>query len=112
MRVLIYGTKADSDEIVDMLKSSGKPHLYVQTDDTDTFLEELVKAPPNLIIVADNGASGMEHTISAKKVRPDTPLFWFSDDKDFGAQAYRLNCAYFSVKPVTVQKILSAVERI
>lgn len=112
MKVLVYGTKADGDEIINMLKSSGKSYFYVQTNDTDTFLEELVKNPPNLIIITDNGASGMEHTITAKKVCPDTPLFWFSDDKDFGAQAYRLNCTYFSAKPVTKQKLLSAVKRI
>ena len=46
-----------------------------------------------MIIVAVDGAIGMEGVIASKNIRPDTAVIWFSDDKAFGAQSYRLGCS-------------------
>lgn len=49
--------------------------------------------------MADN-AAGMEGVIAVQNVHPDTPIVWFSNDKNFVAQSYRLGVAYFAVKPI------------
>lgn len=110
MRVLLFGSQLECDDIIAKFceLDSLKYGSFVHTDDTDKFLELLVSASPNLIVVLCNGASGMERVITARNICADTPLFWISDDKDFGAQSYRLHCSYFMVKPVTVEKLKKA----
>ena len=75
--------------------------------DRDSFLMGLGGSPPDGIVIAMDGADGMEGVIAAKTLCRDIPVLWFSDDGDFGAQSYRLGCAYFHKKPISPQ-ILSA----
>lgn len=82
---------------------------YVTT--SDEFLELLMEWDPSLVVVLQNGAAGMEGVFQSRSRRPAVPVFWFSDDHDFGMQAYRLNCAYFSTKPVTAEKLDCGVRR-
>lgn len=78
---------------------------------SDEYGEALLGWDPTLVIVLKDGAAGMEGVYQSRTRRPAIPVFWFSDDHDFGMQAYRLNCAYFSTKPVTAEKLTSAVNR-
>lgn len=78
----------------------------------DEFRRDLVKQAYDLVIVAEKGAMGMEICISTRKVRPNIPLFWFSDDPVFATQSYRLNCTYFGSLPVSVQVMANAFRRI
>ena len=80
-------------------------------DDLEELTEALVDQEPTLLIVTADGAEGMEAVYRARERRPCIPVFWFSDDKDFGVLSYRLNCAYFSTKPITAEKMTSAVQR-
>lgn len=73
----------------------------------DSFLTGLSGSPPDSVDVAMNGADGMEGVIAAKTVFRNIPVLWFSDDGGFGAQSYRLGCAYFHKKPLSPE-ILSA----
>lgn len=114
MKVLLFGKDTDCKMIIDFLKCCGSvgKDIYIQTDNSDDLLDKLVTVSPELIIIMSDGAFGMERVIATRKLCPDTNLFWFSNDKDFGAQAYRLNCNYFSVKPVIKQKFINAIEKL
>lgn len=114
MKVLMFGSDAECDLITEFLECSSiaKKLEYSRTDNSDELLEKLRAINPDVVIVSSDGAFGMERIIATRKLCPDTMLLWFSNDKDFGAQAYRLNCDYFSVKPITKQRIVSAVEKL
>ncbi|MEE0265488.1 MAG: hypothetical protein UD936_07675 [Acutalibacteraceae bacterium] len=114
MKVLLFGSEAECDLIIEVLKCSSiaKRLEYSQTDNSDELLNKLKSINPDMVIVSSDGAFGMERIIATRKLCPDTMLLWFSNDKDFGAQAYRLNCDYFSVKPVTKQRVLSVIEKL
>ena len=111
MRLILYGTKADNSELTAMI--SAVPELcyrYIRIEDysnRDSFLTGLGGSPPDGIVVAMDGADGMECVIAAKTLCRDIPVLWFSDDGGFGAQSYRLGCAYFHKKPLSPE-ILSA----
>lgn len=111
MRLILYGSKADKSELVRAV--SGIPELcyrHIRIEDysnRDSFLMGLSGSPPDSVVVAMNGADGMEGVIAAKTLCRDIPVLWFSDDGNFGAQSYRLGCAYFHQKPISPQ-ILSA----
>ena len=110
--MLLFGPQLECADIISKFCQLGNSKMYsfMHTEDTDNFLELLVNESPNLIIVLSNGANGMERVITARNIYPDVPLFWISDDKDFGAQSYRLQCNYFMVKPITVKKLEKAIE--
>ena len=114
MKVLLFGRDSDCRLIINFLKCCNTidKNEYVYTDNTDTLLDQLTRFSPELIIIASDGAFGMERVIATRKLCPDTMLFWFSDDKEFGAQAYRLNCTYFCAKPITEQKLFNATKRL
>jgi len=71
----------------------------------------LVDWEPTLMIALADGAEGMECAYRSRERRPCLPVFWFSDDREFGMQSYRLNCAYFSTKPITEDKLNHAIQR-
>ncbi len=112
MKVLLFGVKSECVDIISKIcqLNNSNPHSFVHTNDTDRFLEMLISEKPHLIIVLSNGACGMERVITARNICVDTPLFWVSDDKNFGVQSYRLKCDYFLVKPVTPEKLAKAFE--
>ena len=111
MRLILYGSKADKAAFTAMI--SAMPELsyrHIRIEDysnRDSFLMGLSGSPPDGVVVAMNGADGMEGVIAAKTVFRDIPVLWFSDDGGFGAQSYRLGCAYFHKKPLSPE-ILSA----
>ena len=111
MRLILYGSKADNSELVRAISDIPElcyRHIRIEDySDRDGFLAGLSGSPPDGVIVAMDGADGMEGVIAAKTLCRDIPVLWFSDDGDFGAQSYRLGCAYFHKKPLSPQ-ILSA----
>ena len=58
-----------------------------------------------------DGADGMEGVIAAKNVCGEVPVLCFSNDGGFGAQSYRLGCAYFHKKPVSAQILSAAIAK-
>ena len=111
MKLILYGSKADKAAFTEML--AAVPELcyrHIRIEDysnRDSFLKGLSGSPPDSVVVAMNGADGMEGVIAAKTLCRDIPVLWFSDDGGFGAQSYRLGCAYFHKKPLSPE-ILSA----
>lgn len=116
MKILIYGEQHECSQIQNSLLSlptfeNHTPEFCIRSQ-FDEFYIQLVDYCPDLIIVAADGAEGMEGVRRSKRVLPDIPVFWFSDDRNFAAEAYRLDCAYFSPKPVCTDKYLRALARI
>ena len=110
--ILLYGAPSDYDTIMSSMELL--PELQyrrievVRTDSFDAFLEKLRNASYDIVLVTANGAEGMEGVIAAQSLRPGAATVWFSDDQGFGAQAYRLNCTYFAVKPITPETVSKA----
>ncbi len=102
MKLILYGTEADL-----------RYRIMQVTDypDYDSFITGLGESPPDCIVIAMDGADGMEGVIAAKSVCKDIPGLRFSDDNGFGVQSYRLGCAYFHKKTVSSQNLSAAIAR-
>lgn len=115
MRLALYGTEADREELMRSLTAL-PDYCYRKmqvTDypDYDSFIAGLSGSPPDGIVIAMDGADGMEGVIAARSVCKNVPVLWFSDDNGFGVQSYRLGCAYFHKKPVSPQILSAAIAR-
>ena len=115
MRLILYGTKTDRDEF--MCSVTALPDLRYRKMqitgylDYDSFITGLGESPPDCIVIAMDGADGMEGVIAAKNLCESVPVLWFSNDNGFGVQSYRLGCAYFHKKPVSPQILSAAIAR-
>lgn len=109
MNILIYGDVQEKELLIQHMKSQASMAFrtvsYSHTDDYDIYLAKLREQEYDLIFIMADNAAGMEGVIAVQNVQPDTPTVWFSNDKNFVAQSYRLGVTYFSVKPVD-EKIL------
>lgn len=109
MNILIYGDKREKELLVQHMKSQAcmafRLITYSHTDDYDRYLTMLREQEFDIIFVMADNAAGMEGVIAVQNVQPDSAIVWFSNDKNFVAQSYRLGVTYFSVKPVD-EKIL------
>ena len=114
MNVLIYGMENDKSFITHHMRKQADMAFrlieYHQTDNYDQFLE-LLESEQDIIIVMMDNAAGMEGARAAKELKPHTPVIWFSNDKNFVAQSYRLGVTYFSVKPIEDRIIGLALQR-
>lgn len=110
MNVLIYGNARDKELLIQHMKSQAcmafRKIDYSDTDDYDTFLELLNSKKYEKVFIMMDNAAGMEGVIAVQNLHPDTPIIWFSNDKNFVAQSYRLGVNYFAVKPIN-EKILN-----
>lgn len=114
MKTLLFGEPQECEAAAQMLAiASADPGTleYRHTADLEEFEQALATWMPTLVIVLADGAAGMESVYRSRQRRPNLPVFWFSDDREFGMQSYRLECAYFSTKPATADKIASALKR-
>lgn len=115
VKALMFGGEQECRAAAEVLKTRSLlpeyTNEYFQVDDLEEFEKALVDWNPTLLIVLADGAEGMECVYRARERRPLLPVFWFSDDGEFAVQSYRLNCAYFSTKPVTRDKIEHAIHR-
>ena len=115
MDVLLYGNAREREILTQHLKSQAcmafRLIRYSHAEDYDTYLKELRSHPCDLIFVMADNAAGMEGVIAAQNVHPDVPIVWFSNDKNFVAQSYRLGVAYFAVKPIDEKTVSLAVKR-
>ena len=115
MKLVLYGTNADKKMLTEQI-STLPICLYRNIRITDfsdygSFIIGLTKSAPDCIVVMMDGADGMEGVIAAKNICKNVPVMWFSDDNGFGAQSYRLGCAYFHKKPVSPQVLSAAISK-
>ena len=115
MKLIMYGTESDKHEfarsIAFLPEWCYRKISMTECTDYDSFIAELSQSPPDCIVIAMDGADGMEGVIAAKSVCKNVPVLWFSNDNGFGAQSYRLGCAYFHKKPVSPQILSAAIAR-
>ena len=114
MNILIYGCVHEKEHIVSLLEEQTvlmfRQKDYHFYDEYDSFMQALTKETYEYVIVTKDGADGMEGVIAARNSCPEAKVLWFSDDKAFGPQSYRLECAYFSVKPITASVMEQAMK--
>ena len=115
MNVLIYGNTREKELIIQHMKSEACMAFrllhFTQTEDYDEFVDTLQKSNQDLIFVTMDNAAGMEGVIAVRNLYPDTPVVWFSNDKNFVAQSYRLGVNYFSIKPIEEKNMNLAIAR-
>lgn len=104
MNILVFGSGNEVEKFIELIDSHEqyifRKKTFTKSIDYDSFLDEL-KKPQDIIFVIEDGAIGMESVIASKSLCPKTPVIWFSNDKNFGAQSYRLGAEFFAKKPVT-----------
>jgi len=115
MDVLIYGSTREKELLIQHLKSEAcmafRMVRYSHAEDYDTYLKKLRNHNYDIVFVMADNAAGMEGVIAVQNVHPDVPIVWFSNDKNFVAQSYRLGVAYFAVKPIEEKVINLALKR-
>lgn len=115
IKTLLFGECQECETVGKMLEHTNQfpkdAHEYRHIDDLEEFEKILVTWMPSLVIVLADGAAGMESVYRSRQRRPSLPVIWFSNDRAFGMQSFRLECAYFSTKPVTPDKIKLALRR-
>ena len=116
MNIIIYGHIDERESLCSMIESHGAL-LFRQKqctfyDNYDEFLREIQRQVPELVIITTDGANGMEGVIATRELHPKVKIIWFSDDKAFGPQSYRLDCTYFAVKPITEHILSKALAQI
>jgi len=111
LNLIIFGIEEEYLTFFSYAKKQKKLHCK-HTDVYDTFLSYLSDDALQAVFILMDGAIGMEGVIAAKNLHPHIPVVWISNDKGFGIQSYRLGCVFFSDKPLTENKIITALARI
>lgn len=110
--VVCTGDIAERERILeDVCRFFNAPGEVVRAQgcaDWPELARQLKQECPEILILAQNGVEGLD-TLTGLKALP-MKVIWFSD-LDFGVQSYRLCVTYFGQKPVTYQKLASALAR-
>ncbi len=103
---------AEFKELINSLSDSREISLECNYyDNYDDFIRGFPRDESQAVIVARRGADGMECARNARLMCPHIPLIWFSNDKAFGIESYRLGCAFFSAEPITEKTLKTALLR-
>ena len=115
MKILIYGTDSDAKMLKQHMGALSCTAFriidYLQTEEYEIFLDKLRSVECDMIFSMMDNAAGMEGVVAAQNVWPDKPIIWFSNDKNFVAQSYRLGVTYFAVKPISERVLNLAIAR-
>ena len=111
MKITVFGTAEDFSHVKTLAETlpvlQYRKLIWGHAENYDALLESHRDA--ELTIVMQDGAEGMEGAMLIRRLLPDTPVIWFSEDVAFGAQAHRLGCAYFGEKPITMHAMERAI---
>lgn len=77
----------------------------------EKLVPALMEQCPAAVWIVMKKAAGMEGVIAVRRIYPDIPIVWFSNDGGFAPQAYRLNVNYFALMPVSEDKIRTAIKK-
>ena len=115
MDILIYGNTREKELLIQHMKSEAcmafRLLKYSHAEDYDSYLKLLRLNTYDLIFVMADNAAGMEGVIAAQNVQPESNIIWFTNDKNFVAQSYRLGVAYFAVKPIDEKTVSMAIRK-
>ncbi len=109
MKICIFANEHKHTCLQELLKSHSENCIFYE--DYDEFIDRLPQENGDILIVARDGADGMESVRAAKVLLPNIPLIWFSDDKGFCPESYRVGCNYFSAAPISEEIIKKALKR-
>ena len=107
MCIAVYSTTANYAELQSYLK---RFHI-IHFENTEQLIPALFDHVFAAAFVAMGNAAGMEAVIALRNADRRLPVAWFSNDRDFAAQAYRLNINYFAVTPLSDEKISQALRK-
>lgn len=107
MCIAVYGTAANCAEIQSYLRNIQIAYF----DSTEELIPALFDNVFAAAIVAMGNAAGMEAVIALRKANRRLPVAWFSNDRNFAAQAYRLDIEYFTALPLSADKLGQALKR-
>lgn len=115
MNILIYGTEKEKELLIRHMKSEASMAFrlvnYDHTDDYDAYIVLLRQNTYDVVFVMADNAGGMEGVIAAQTIDSTVPIVWFTNDKNFVAQSYRLGVSYFAVKPIDEKTVMLALRR-
>ncbi len=89
----------------------GQPDT-LRADCYDTFSEFLssaIKSPHRILLLAQDGPRSVDMAAEVRERFPEHSFVWFSD-LDFALFAYRLEVDYFSLLPITKDKLRTALQ--
>lgn len=105
--VILYGDQKN----LGLFQQELEEYSTLYLSDQDELIHTLMKKCPAAVLVIMEKAAGMEGVIAIRKIYPDIPVVWFSNDEGFAAQAFRLNVDYFALMPVSKEKINTALKK-
>ena len=105
--IILYGYPLECEAFRQYLKEYTISCLSEQ----DELISSLMKKSPAAVFVIMEKAAGMEGVFAIRKIYPEIPVAWFSNDSGFAAQAYRLNVDYFTLMPVNEGKMKMALKK-
>ena len=115
MKVCFYGTEKQfqtfQSHLAEIPKFQNNFTHYELYPDYDSLVDGLREKRFDLVFVSHDNACGMEGVIAIRNIQPNVPVIWFSNDEDFGSQAYRLHTDFFHVKPITPMILEMALNR-
>lgn len=109
MKISIFANDDKRAMLQELLKYYSTEQIFYES--YDEFIGELPETKSDILIVARDGAEGMESVRAAKILLPNIPIIWFSDDNGFGPESYRVGCSYFSALPISAEILTKALKR-
>lgn len=110
MCIFVHGAPDDCRDFMEWSRAHGE-FEFKQSHCDYTIAEELLPAGARAAVVLSDGAAGMEAAMIIRRLCPQLPLIWFSDDSTFAVQAYRLDAAYFAQKTHMKDRVACALKR-
>ena len=96
-----------------MLFRSGDGQLAIdELWNENQLAQALRRSRYHAVVIAMTGAKGLEAVIQAKRLAPETPLVWWSDDKNFALIAYQLRISAFLPADCSDQELYEAIKPI
>lgn len=106
-KIILYGYPKDCKILKQYLKNYEVQYLEEQEELIPVLMEEC----PAAVWVLMENAAGMEGVMAIRRIYPELPVVWFSNDSGFAPQAYRLQVDYFAPVPLNEDKINTALRK-
>ena len=88
-----------------------KKYIIQCFSEQEKLIPALMEKCPAAVWVMMEKAAGMEGVIAVRRIYPNIPIVWFSNDSGFAPQAYRLHVNYFTLMPINEDKIMTALKK-
>ena len=105
--IILYGCPGECEVSEQYLKE----YIIQCFSEQEELVPALMETRPAAVWVIMEKAAGMEGVIAVRRIYPDLPVIWFSNDSGFAPQAYRLHVNYFTLMPINEDKIMTALKK-